>query len=96
MRSQARLLTLAPRLTDRQSKERTWSRYFHVTAAVPIVAGSGTGSYRGIGGSFSLTLTGNEDQKTPPCGPPFVRQNPRHDRLGDRLILTAVDVGADR
>ncbi len=52
----------------------TCSDYFHVTAAVPIVAGSGTGSYRGIGGSFSLTLTGNEDQKTPPCGPPFVRQ----------------------
>lgn len=52
----------------------TCSDYFHVTATVPIVAGSGTGAYRGIGGSFSVTLTGNEDQKTTPCGPPFVRQ----------------------
>jgi hypothetical protein len=52
----------------------TCSDYFHVGGAVPIVAGSGTGSYRGIGGRFSLTLTGNENQKTPPCGPPFVRQ----------------------
>jgi len=52
----------------------TCSDYFRVTATVPIVAGSGTGTYRGIRGSFSLTLTGNEDEKTPPCGPPFVRQ----------------------
>jgi hypothetical protein len=52
----------------------TCSDYFHVTATVPIVAGSGTGSYHGIDGSFSLTLTGNEDQKTPPCGPPFLSQ----------------------
>jgi hypothetical protein len=52
----------------------TCSDYFHVTATVPIVAGSGSGAYRGIRGSFSLALTGNEDQKTPPCGPPFVRQ----------------------
>jgi hypothetical protein len=52
----------------------TCSDYFHVTATVAIVAGSGTGGYRGIRGNFSLTLIGNEDQKTPPCGPPFVRQ----------------------
>jgi hypothetical protein len=52
----------------------TCSDYFHVTASVPIVAGSGTGAYRGIGGSFSLTLTGNEDQKTPPCEPGFASQ----------------------
>ena len=52
----------------------TCSDYFHVTASVPIVAGSGTGAYRGLGGSFSLTLTGNEDQKTPPCEPGFASQ----------------------
>jgi hypothetical protein len=52
----------------------TCSDYFHVTATVPIVAGSGTGTYHGIRGNFSLTLTGNEDEKTPPCGPPFARQ----------------------
>jgi hypothetical protein len=52
----------------------TCSDYFHVTASVPVVAGSGTGAYRGIGGSFSLTLTGNEDQKSPPCQPGFASQ----------------------
>ena len=48
--------------------------YFQVTATVPVVAGSGTGAYRGISGDFSLTLTGNEDQKTPPCGSGFASQ----------------------
>jgi hypothetical protein len=52
----------------------TCSDYFHVTTTVPVVAGSGTGAYRGIHGNFSLTLTGNEDQKTPPCGTGFARQ----------------------
>jgi hypothetical protein len=52
----------------------TCSDYLHVAATVPIVAGSGTGAYKGIRGGFSMTLTGNEDQKTSPCGPPFVRQ----------------------
>jgi hypothetical protein len=52
----------------------TCSDYFHVTATVPVVTGSGTGAYRGIAGNFFLALTGNEDQETPPCGPPFVRQ----------------------
>jgi len=53
---------------------RTCSDYFDVTAAVPIVAGSGTGSYRGVSGNFSVSLMGNEDQVTPPCGPAFARQ----------------------
>ena len=53
----------------------TCSDYFRVTGTVPVVAGSGTGAYRGASGSFSLTLTGNEDQKGPPCGPTgFVSQ----------------------
>jgi hypothetical protein len=52
----------------------TCSDYFHVTATVPIVAGSGTGSYRGVGGNFSLSLVGNEDQDTSPCRPGIARQ----------------------
>lgn len=52
----------------------TCSDYFDVSATVPVVAGSGTGAYRGIRGSFSLTLTDYEDEKTPPCGPPFLAQ----------------------
>ncbi len=53
---------------------RTCSDYFDVTASVPIVVGSGTGSYRGITGNFSLSLVGNEDQVSPPCGNGFARQ----------------------
>jgi hypothetical protein len=52
----------------------TCSDYFRVTDTVPVVVGSGTGAYRGISGHFSLTLTGNEDQKTPPCGSGFASQ----------------------
>ena len=52
----------------------TCSDYFHVTDAVPVVAGSGTGAYRGVRGSFSLALTGNEDQKASPCASGFARQ----------------------
>jgi hypothetical protein len=52
----------------------TCSDYFHVSATVPVVAASATGAYRGIRGSFSLTLTDYEDEKTPPCGPPFLAQ----------------------
>jgi hypothetical protein len=52
----------------------TCSDYFDVSATVPVVARSGTGAYRGIRGSFSLTLTDYEDEKAPPCGPPFLAQ----------------------
>jgi hypothetical protein len=52
----------------------TCSDYFNVSAIVPVVAGFGTGAYRGIRGSFSATLTDYEDQKTPPCGSPFLAQ----------------------
>ena len=52
----------------------TCSDYFDVSATVPVVTGYGTGAYRGMRGSFSLTLTDYEDEKTPPCGPPFVAQ----------------------
>jgi hypothetical protein len=36
---------------------RTCSDFVRVTAATPIVAGSGTRSYRGIRGSVRMTLT---------------------------------------
>jgi hypothetical protein len=36
-----------------------------VGAATPIVAGSGTGSYKGISGTFNLTLTLDEVDKKP-------------------------------
>ena len=52
----------------------TCSDYFDVSASVPIVVGSGTGSYRGITGSFSSSLMGNEDQVSPPCSNAFARQ----------------------
>jgi hypothetical protein len=39
-----------------------------VTGTTPIVAGSGTGAYRGIRGSFSVTLTLNEAEARP-CQP---------------------------
>ena len=38
----------------------TCSDFISVTAAAPIVAGSGTGAYRGISGSFQLTITLDE------------------------------------
>jgi hypothetical protein len=47
---------------------RTCSDFINFTAAAPIVAGSGTGSYRGISGSFHLTVT--DDEINPkPCQP---------------------------
>jgi hypothetical protein len=44
---------------------RTCSTHLRVTAAAPIVPGSGTGAYRGIGGSFTITATANEVHRTP-------------------------------
>jgi hypothetical protein len=39
-----------------------------VTGTAPIVAGSGTGAYRGIAGSFALTISVDEvDVKKPAC-----------------------------
>jgi hypothetical protein len=52
----------------------TCSDYFHVTSPVPIVAGSGTGLYKGISGNFSMSLVGNEDQQAPPCRSAIARQ----------------------
>ena len=43
----------------------TCSDFASIRAAVPIVAGSGTGAYRGISGSFSVTATLHEVEATP-------------------------------
>ncbi len=40
----------------------TCSEYVSFTTPVPVVAGSGTGSYRGITGDFTIGVTGDEVQ----------------------------------
>jgi hypothetical protein len=47
----------------------TCSDYVSVTAPVPVVAGSGTGSYQKVSGRLTVTATLNEDE-TPPCPGP--------------------------
>jgi hypothetical protein len=44
---------------------RTCSTYVSVSDAVPIVPGSGTGTYQGIAGTFAMTLTLNEVHESP-------------------------------
>jgi hypothetical protein len=48
---------------------RTCSGHVSVTGAAPVVAGSGTGAYKGISGAFTLTITGNEVDAKPGCQP---------------------------
>lgn len=49
--------------------DKTCSFHLSVTAATPIVAGSGTGSYRGISGNITTTVTIDEvDVKPCPGG----------------------------
>jgi hypothetical protein len=48
---------------------RTCSGHGAVTGAAPIVAGSGTGAYTEISGSFKLTITLNEVDAKPGCQP---------------------------
>ncbi len=54
---------------------KTCSDLIRVTATAPVVAGSGTGAYRGIRGGFRLTLTSNEVEATPCAanGPSAIR-----------------------
>jgi hypothetical protein len=47
----------------------TCSGHATVTGAVPVVADSGTGAYKGIHGTFTLTITGNEVDAKPGCHP---------------------------
>jgi hypothetical protein len=54
---------------NRWVANRTCSFHLSVTAAAPVVPGSGTGLYRGISGSFNLTVTIDEvDAKPCPHG----------------------------
>jgi hypothetical protein len=48
---------------------RTCSGHVAVTGQAPVVAGSGTGAYKGIRGGFKLTITGNEVDAKPGCQP---------------------------
>jgi hypothetical protein len=58
------------------SDTATCSGTVSVSGPAPIVAGSGTGAYRGISGRFTLTATIAEVDATQKCGPssPFLRQ----------------------
>lgn len=47
---------------------KTCTDHISVTGTAPIVAGSGTGAYRGISGSFPVTVTLNEVEAKP-CQP---------------------------
>jgi hypothetical protein len=49
------------------SNPATCSGRIRFTAQAPIVAGSGTGTYRGITGAFSLTVTIDEVDVKPVC-----------------------------
>ncbi len=44
---------------------RTCSTYVSVSDTVPVVPGSGTGAYRGIAGTFAMTLALNEVHNSP-------------------------------
>lgn len=62
--------------TGRWKNNRTCSFHVMVTAPTPVVAGSGTGQYRGIKGNLTMTVTIDEVDKRP-CKAgtsPFVAQ----------------------
>jgi hypothetical protein len=48
---------------------KTCSGHATVSGAAPVVAGSGRGAYKGISGSFKLTITVNEVDAKPGCQP---------------------------
>ncbi len=52
-----------------QFNAKTRSGHVSVTGAAPIVSGSGSGSYKGIGGSFTLTITIDEIVQKPATTP---------------------------
>jgi hypothetical protein len=58
------------------SNDRTCSGSITFTAAAPIVAGSGTGAYAGITGSYTTKVTVDEVDKKPVCNgtSPFISQ----------------------
>ena len=54
---------VAAMLQDFPSNTTTCSGNVDVTGQVPVVAGSGSGAYKGIGGSFTLTISLDEVDK---------------------------------
>jgi hypothetical protein len=58
---------IADAFRDRPYNVSTCSDSIGFTAAFPVVAGSGTGSYRGISGSFTMTVTIDEVDVKPVC-----------------------------
>lgn len=64
-------------VTSRWTKNPTCSFHANVTAPTPVVAGSGTGLYKGIKGSLTMTVTIDEvDVRPCPGGTSkFVSQN---------------------
>jgi hypothetical protein len=58
------------------SNDRTCSGSITFTAEAPIVAGSGTGAYAGITGSYTTKVTVDEVDKKPVCNgtSPFISQ----------------------
>jgi hypothetical protein len=57
------------------------SHFESFASTVPVVAGLGTGAYRGITGSFEMTVTADEVQSKP-CTPPISKPP-----LGEVLVL---------
>jgi hypothetical protein len=49
------------------SNKSTCSGSVSFTVVIPVVAGSGTGAYRGISGSFTVTVTIDEVDVKPVC-----------------------------
>jgi hypothetical protein len=65
----ARLDKAIVAVTSRWKRTRTCSFHATVTAPTPVVAGSGTGLYRGVKGSLTMTVTIDEvDVKPCPDG----------------------------
>lgn len=54
---------VAAMLNEFPSNATTCSGSVQVTRQVPVVAGSGTGAYKGVGGAFTLTATLDEVDK---------------------------------
>lgn len=58
---------IADAFRDRPYNVSTCSDSISFTAAFPVVAGSGIGSYRGISGGFTMTVTIDEVDVKPVC-----------------------------
>ena len=58
---------IADAFRDQPYNVSTCSDSIGFTAAFPVVAGSGTGSYRGISGGFTMTVTIDEVDVKPVC-----------------------------